>query len=233
MTTSVLILQLAVLGVVLESDLGRKRVGWFRVLRPVITIVLIVPFFFTSLPTSGRDLLLQGAGALAGVLLGLFSMCPWFVSVGYDPAWRSRWFHRNRPPREATVSRAGAGYALVWIAVTAARLGFAYGSQHLFAAPLGHFLAAHQLSGTALTNAFIFLSIGMDLFRSLLLAARARRVRSSLPAPVAAATAGQPSPGRVWAGDLLSIPLVLLGSRVNRQLDRRQDRLDRHARRRP
>ena len=55
MTTSVLILQLAVLGVVLESDLGLRKVGWFRVLRPIIAVVLIAPFFFTSLPTGGHD----------------------------------------------------------------------------------------------------------------------------------------------------------------------------------
>ena len=237
MTTSVLILQLALLGVVLESDLGRrKKVGWFRVLRPVIAIVLIVPFFFTSLPTSGNDLLLQGAGILVGLLLGLFSMSAWFVSVRYDPTWRSRWFHRDQPLTGATVTRAGLGYALVWIAVTVARLGFAWGSQHLFAASLGHFLTAHQLSGAALTNAFIFAAIGMDLFRSVLLAGRAWRVRSDRPASAvragsaatpAAAPAGRPSAGRTRADNLLAVPLVLAVSRLNREVDRRDDRLDR------
>src|SRR6201994_109481 len=180
MSTNVVILQLALLGVVLESDLGRKKVGWFRVLRPVIAVVLIVPFFLTSLPTGRNDLLLQGAGALAGVVLGLACMGPWFVKIGYDPAWRSRIF-RHRPPRGRVVTHAGLGYAGIWIAFTAARLWFAYGSQHEFPVQLGHFLAAHQLSAGALTNAFIFLSIGMDLFRSVLLAARAQRVRSNRP----------------------------------------------------
>jgi hypothetical protein len=82
----------------------------------------------------------------------------------------------------AVVSRAGAGYASVWIAVTAARLWFAYAAQHEFPVQLGHFLTAHQLSSTALTNAFIFASIGMDLFRSVLLAGRSRRVRRQRPA---------------------------------------------------
>jgi hypothetical protein len=140
------------------------------------------------------------------------------------------------------VSRAGAGYAALWIAVTAARLWFAYAAQHEFPVQLGHFLAAHQLSATALTNAFIFLSIGMDLFRSVLLAGRSWGVRSGhpaaaaanagLPTTPAASPAGQPLPGRPWASDLLSIPLLLVGGRLNRQLDRRQDRLDRRARRR-
>jgi hypothetical protein len=246
MTTSVLILQLAVLGVVLESDLGLRKVGWFRVLRPIIAVVLIVPFFFTSLPTSGNDLLLQGAGALTGLVLGLASMGPWFVQVGWHPAWRGR-FHRGQP-KGVVVSRAGLGYASVWIVVTAVRLWFAYAAQHEFPVQLGHFLAAHQLSATALTNAFIFLSIGMDLFRSVLLAARARRVRSGhhplMPgvaatgraapaqpaAPAAAAPAPEPAgaaettgtPGR--ASGLLSLPLQFMAGRLDQREDQRQDR---------
>jgi hypothetical protein len=262
MTSSVLILQLAVLGVVLESDLGRRKVGWFRILRPLIAVVLIVPFFFTSLPTSGHDLLLQGAGVLAGLLLGLFSMCPLLVSVGYDPAWRGR-FHRGRP-KGTVVSRAGAGYASLWIAVTAARLCFAYASQHWFPVQLGHFMTVHQLSGTALTNAFIFLAIGMDLFRSALLAGRSWRVRRLSPAPAGAAAvpagtpvdtartpvgaagnpagppartpAGQPDRDRAWASDLLALPRLFVADRLDRPLDRRAGhldrRLDRRARRR-
>jgi hypothetical protein len=178
MTASIVILQLAVLAVVLESDLGRRKIGWFRVLRPVITVVAIVPFFFTTLPTARNDLILQAAGALAGALLGLVSVSPLLVSVSYDPAWRPRWFRTARTrSRPAAVSRAGRGYAAIWIAVTAARLGFAYGAQHVFPTQLGRFLAVHMLSDTALANAFIFLSLGMDLFRSLLLWARGRRAR--------------------------------------------------------
>jgi hypothetical protein len=249
MSTNVLILQLALLGVVLESDLGRKKVGWFRVLRPVIAVVLIVPFFFTSLPTGRNDLLLQGAGVLAGALLGLATMGPWFVKIGYDPAWRTRMF-RRRPPRGRVVTHAGFGYASIWIAFTAVRLWFAYGSQHEFPLQLGHFLAAHQVSGIALTNAFIFMSVGMDLFRSVLLAARAQRVRRDhagergRPVPamagpataLATAPAGRPSPDRAGATGLLSTSLSamsgLLSRPLDRQQDRREDRRDRRARRR-
>jgi hypothetical protein len=230
MSANIVILQLALLGVVLESDLGRKKAGWFRVLRPVVAVVLIVPFFFTSLPTGRNDLLLQGAGALAGALLGLACMGPWFVKVGYDPAWRSRLF-RQRPARGRVVTRAGFGYAGIWIVFLAARLWFAYGSQHEFPVQLGHFLAAHQLSASALTNAFIFLSIGMDLFRSVLLAARAQRVRrdhqahAPMTAPaVASAAAGMATAGR------FSRPLDRQQDRIDDRAERRQDRWDRRRR---
>jgi hypothetical protein len=188
MTASIVILQLAVLAVILESDLGRRKIGWFRVMRPVVTVVVIVPFFFTALPAARNDLILQAAGALAGVVLGLASVSPLLVSVSYDRAWRPRGFRTARTrARPAAVSRAGLGYAAIWIAVTAARLGFAYGAQHLFPAGLGRFLAGHMLSGTALANAFIFLSLGMDLSRSVLLWTRGRRARLAAAAPAAAA----------------------------------------------
>jgi hypothetical protein len=177
MSTNVVILQLVLLGVVLESDLGRKKVGLFRVLRPVVTVILIVPFFFTSLPTGRNDLLLQGAGVLAGALLGLFCMTPWFVRIGWDPAFRGRRLFRRQPPRARVVTHAGFGYAAIWIVFTGARLWFAYGSQHEFPVQVGQFVASNHLSGDALTNAFIFLSIAMSLFRSVMLAGRAQRVR--------------------------------------------------------
>ncbi|MBP0457969.1 hypothetical protein [Streptomyces montanisoli] len=175
MTANIVIMQLAILAVVLESDLGRRRIGWFRVGRPVVGVIVIVPFFFTSLPTGGDDLLLQGAGALAGAVLGLFSACPLLVSVGYCPDWRRRWPRASASAgKPAAFSRSGVGYAAIWIAVTVARLGFAYGAQHVFPVGLGTFLAGHHLSGTGLTNGFIFLSVGMSLFRSLGLWLRGR-----------------------------------------------------------
>ncbi|MER6386767.1 hypothetical protein [Streptomyces sp. NPDC001250] len=175
MTANIVIMQLAILAVVLESDLGHRKIGWFRVGRPVIGVAVIVPFFFTTPPIGGNDLLLQGASAVAGAALGLFSVCPLLVSVEYDPHWRRRWPRTSPAPgRPAAISRSGAGYATVWIAVTAARLGFAYGAQHIFPVELGTFLAAHHLSEAAVTNGFILLSVSMSLFRSLGLWVRGR-----------------------------------------------------------
>lgn len=189
MTTNIVILQLAILSVVLESDLGRRKIGWFRVARPIIAVAVIVPFFFTTLPTGGDDLALQGVGAAAGALLGAVSVCPLLMAVVFEPAWRRRHFATARTPaKRAAVSRAGAGYAAIWIGVTVFRLGFAYGSEHWFPGQLGRFMAVHQVSPGALTNAFIFLAITMDLARSFGLWSRARRaLASSRPAALAAA----------------------------------------------
>lgn len=169
MPAKVWLLNLIVLVVLLEADLGRRKIGWFRVARPLIATAAIVPFFLTSVPTSGHNLGLQATGVGVGVLLGL--ACHLFVSVGLDPA-------TGRKDREGrAVSRAGLGYAAFWAVIFAARLAFIYGTEHWFSGSLGQFLAAHQLSGAGLGNAMIFMAIAMALTRSALLGGRGLAAR--------------------------------------------------------
>ena len=162
MPTSVWVVNLVVLGVILEADLGRRRVGWFRVLRPLAGTAAVVVLYLSVVPTSGHNVALYAACVGAGVVLGLASHL--FVTIHYDAA-------RGRP-----VSRAGFGYAGFWVVVFAARLGFVYGAEHLFSGALGQFLVAHQLSVTGLTDALIFMAIAMALARSVLLGGRALAV---------------------------------------------------------
>ncbi len=189
MSADILILQLAVLAVVLESDLGRRRVGWFRVWRPVVTIALVVPFFLSTVPSGYANLLLQAAGVVLGVVLGVGVASRRLVSMSWDPAYQPRhprWLQST--PRPAVVTHAGIGYAAVWIAACVLRLGFAYGAEHWFPAALGRFLTAHDLSSAALGNGFAFLAITMSLARSLTFAARARRVRQAHSTSMSAST---------------------------------------------
>ena len=72
------------------------------------------------------------------------------------------------------VSWAGFGYAAYLVAVFGARLVFIYGSDHWYARSLSTWLAAHQLSTNALSDAIIFMAIAMALARSALLALRGR-----------------------------------------------------------
>jgi hypothetical protein len=163
MPANVWLLNLIVLAVLLEADLGRRKIGWFRLLRPLITATAVIAVFMSSIATSGHDLALEGVGVIAGVLLGLAAHL--FMSVGFDPA---------KGKNGRAVSWAGFGYAVFWALVFAARLVFVYGTEHWFARSLGQFLVAHQLSATGLTDALLFMAVAMALARSTLLAVRAR-----------------------------------------------------------
>lgn len=160
MPASVWVINLLVLGVLLEADLGRRKIGWFRVLRPLAGAAYILTYL-GAVPTSGNNLALLGAGIGSGVLLGVASHL--FVSVGFDP---------NSGKAGRPVSKAGLGYAVFWLLVFGVRLAFVYGSDHLFSRSLLGFLAAHQLTVDGLTATLILMALAMALARSALLAAR-------------------------------------------------------------
>jgi hypothetical protein len=182
MPSSVWILNLAVFGVVLEADLGRRKIGRFRVMRPLLASILIALLFLDSVPTDGHNLALQAAGVVVGVLLGLAAHL--FLSVGYGPV-KSR-----RGIRDRAFSRAGFGYAAFWAVIFGGRLLFIYGTIHWFTVPLAQFFAAHQLSEAGLTDALIFMALAMALSRSTLLGIRGRVAARTAWAAAPAASAG-------------------------------------------
>jgi len=172
-STSVWLPQVAILAVILISDYGFRKITTARLIRPFITAIIIVPFFFKGAATSGNGLLLEVAGALAGIAFGVLAAA--LMRVSADQA-------TGRP-----VSRGGLPYAIFWVVIVAARLYFAYGAQHVFSQSLGEWLFTNHVSVDALTAALIFFSVAMLLGRTGALALRARRVSAR-----ADVTAGAP-----------------------------------------
>jgi hypothetical protein len=168
---SVWIPQVAILAVVILSDYGVRKVSTARLVRPFITAIVIVPFFFKGAATSGNGLLLEAAGLLGGIALGVLAAS--LMRVFADPA----------TGRAAT--RGGISYCLFWVVIVAARLYFAYGAQHVFSRQLGEWLFTSHITVDALTASIILFSVAMLLGRTGALALRARQLGNREPATAA------------------------------------------------
>jgi len=158
-----MIINAVVLFVVLESDLGpHRKVTRFRVIRPLVTACLIVPFFIKGAATTGTGLILEVALPGAGIALGLLTST--LMSV-----YRS-------PKTGKPVTRAGLAYAGLWTAVIGARAAFSYGSVHWFGPQLGRWMANHSVTSAAITDGLIFMAVGMLLTRVITMGLRAKKL---------------------------------------------------------
>jgi hypothetical protein len=158
-----LIFNAIVLFVVLEADLGsHRKIGWFRILRPLVTSVAAVFIFIKAVTTTGNGLTLELTLTALGVVLGL-------AATALMGIYRS-------PKTHKPVSRAGAAYAGLWVVIVGARAAFSYGSVHWFGSQLDHWMVQHAVTTAAITDALLFMAIAMVLTRTAALAVRARNL---------------------------------------------------------
>jgi hypothetical protein len=158
-----------ILIIILAADLGRRRVTTLRMMRSVVAVAVVIVIFVESFPAQGNDLSLQFVGIGAGVICGL-------IAGTLLPAYR------DGSGELRTVG--GLGYALVWIAISAGRLVFAYGAEHWFGAELVRFSIDYRISGPdTYANAFVFMSLAMVLTRTAVLLTKVRKLKAALPEP--------------------------------------------------
>ncbi|MEW1863474.1 hypothetical protein OG896_22470 [Streptomyces sp. NBC_00669] len=174
--TQAMVINAVVLFAVLEADLGpHRKIGAFRILRPLLTSAAIVPLFLASPATHGDGLGMELVAVVAGVVAGL-------AAAGLTHVYAS-------PRTGKPVSRTGVAYAGLWVAVIGARAAFSYGSEHWFSAQLGHWMIHHQVTVDALTDSLLLMAVAMTLTRTLTLATQAAAVRRRNRGPAVAASA--------------------------------------------
>jgi hypothetical protein len=162
------IVNVIVLAAVLEGDLGsHRKITKFRILRPILTTAFAVPLFLQKVTTHGTGLTLEVALAAAGIVLGL-------VATALMTVYRS-------PETGRPASRAGAGYAALWIVIVGARAAFSYGSFHWFSPQLGHWMVTNGVTASAITDALVFMAVTLVLTRTVALAARAGHLPALIP----------------------------------------------------
>ena len=158
-----LIVDAVLLAAVLEADLGNcRKIGKFRILRPLGLAAAIVPLYLTAVVTCGHGAALEIAGVIAGTAGGV-------AATSLMTVYRS-------PATGKPVSRAGTGYAALWIIVIGGRAAFSYGSTHWFTRALGHWMQENSITTGAITDALIFMAVAMLLTRTVIMAVRARRL---------------------------------------------------------
>jgi hypothetical protein len=161
-----LIIDALLLVAVLEADLGaHRKIGRFRILRPLLLAGAIIPIYLKAVATTGTGFTLELALGAAGVVFGL-------VAVALTTVYRS-------PRTNQPVSRAKAGYAALWVGVIGARAAFSYGSTHWFAPQISHWMTRNAVSSAAITDALIFMAVTMMVTRTLGLLFRTLRLGNS------------------------------------------------------
>lgn len=151
MSTTQYLLNAGLLTFVLWANLGTRTVSRARFTLPLLLVAVAAAVFLRDVPTAGHDLGLELAGIAAGALLGLVAAA--LVRV-----------HRDATGR--LVMRAGAAYAVLWIAVIGGRCMFAYGADHWLRRAIGEFSMTHQITGAdAWTAAFVLMALAMVITR--------------------------------------------------------------------
>jgi hypothetical protein len=145
------LLNLIIFAIAIESDIGRRRVGLFRLLRPVAGAAALLPFFFDGFDLSGTGLLLEAGATVLGLAMGLAAVS--FMQWEYAP------------DKQAVYSRAGVSYVTAWVAITLVKVSFSYGATHVFGPQLARWMAAHDVGPNALKAAIILLNVSMMLAR--------------------------------------------------------------------
>jgi hypothetical protein len=151
---------------ILATQLGTRHPDGKRLLLPVAITAGIGAKYLKALPAGSAAHLLELAGLAAGLLFGFASVA--LIKVRRDPG------------DGHLVTIAGWPYAAVWTLALALRLGFAYGSTHLFTRQIASFSAAHHVPSATYGTAFVIMVLTMIVVRTIGVILRGRAAGASI-----------------------------------------------------
>jgi hypothetical protein len=164
MTSTDYILDSALVLLVL-LQIKERRLTTKALVRPLVILAIAVSNYFHGLPTAGNDLVLIGAVALIGLLIG--------VASGQAVLMR-------RGENGEVLARSGWASAFFWVLGMGSRFAFAVWISHGGAATVGRFSAQHSItSAEAWTVALLAMAVFEVGGRTLVMAARRRQLEAA------------------------------------------------------
>lgn len=126
--------------------------------RPLVILGIAVVTYLHTIPTAGNDLVLAGALATAGALIGAASGQAAILRAG---------------PGGGVLVRSGWTSAFFWVLGMGSRFAFVYWSTHTGAAAIARFSTQHAITGAeAWTVALLAMAVGEVVARTLVMAIR-------------------------------------------------------------
>ena len=150
MDLAFLVLNLLILAITLESDLGVRRIRWLRILRPAVSAVIAVPFFFRASTSPPWGCSSKPERWSSGSAWATGRPADEFRHRSHRPA-------APHPRRLVVRDRLERGVG--------AKILLTYAVTTWFPLDVGRFMAAHQLTPNSIRAAFIFLALGSPLAR--------------------------------------------------------------------
>lgn len=164
MTLQIWILIAAVFAAVVLTRLGEHRYTRRQRILTLAVVAVLLAKYVRGMPTTGDDLALELGCVAVGALFGVGMLA--VTSVHRDDTSGQIWV------------RAGLAYLALWVIMLGTRVAFAYSATGWARSDIGRFFATNHISSTAITPAFVLMTVG-----SLVVVAIGTALRASQLAP--------------------------------------------------
>jgi len=159
--------------VMMASQYGYRDYTWHKWAMPLISVAIFAYFYVKDAPNDSVDYVVYAVAVALGLAFG------WAATATTK-------VEKNPAKGGAIYTRAGIGFASVWLLALAARVLFITLAEHNqgFRSALGTFMYNHQIVEEAIPPFFCIWAVVMVAFRVGLIALKAASLRSQSPAAV-------------------------------------------------